>query len=184
MVDSKDIFIDLNKLSSKENIYKLNLLEILKKYSRIISPYDLMIATAILKEDGKYVQTQYRQKFLEIYVKYFIMRIKEILDNNSIEDENIDKKLFEDSLGNIKHQFNKDREEQKKNSKFPLIYTIICLYTTFILEEPIHPVGSIFPGNQKVEEIDNEFYCPVKKNQEDNPNAVCQFCLAKQTPEK
>ena len=179
---SEDIFADLNAITSYDEIKKEDLMKILKKYSRIISPQDLMMATAVLREDGKYVQANYREKFLEMYVKYFIMRIKEILDNESDMSQNINKERFEDSLENLEHQFNKEKSVQKEDSKFPLRYTLVSLYTTFILEEPIHPVGSPFPGNLKVEEKDGKFYCPVKDAQMDNENAVCHFCLAQQTP--
>ena len=63
------------------------------------------------------------------------------------------------------------------------MYVITSLYTTFILEEPIHPVGSEFPGNLKVEKRNGIFLCPVKDNQKDNPNAICHLCLAEQTPD-
>ncbi|MBE6492179.1 MAG: DUF2115 domain-containing protein, partial [Methanobrevibacter sp.] len=55
------------------------------------------------------------------------------------------------------------------------------IYTTFILEEPIHKVGTPFPGSQKVEEKNGKFYCPVKDSNIDTPNAVCNICLAEQS---
>ena len=174
-----DIFQDLRNISSKERITKTELLKLLKKYCKIISPYDLMLATARMREEGKYVQANYREKYLEVYVKYFIMRVKEILDNNNYIDEDIDKESFDNLL---KHQFEKERNYTIEEDKFPLIYIIVALYTTFILEEPIHPVGSEFPGSLKVEEKNGEYYCPVKDKQKDNENAICNLCLAEQTP--
>ncbi|MDO5848359.1 MAG: DUF2115 domain-containing protein [Methanobrevibacter sp.] len=178
----EDIFQDLNRLDEKDVITKKELLAILKKYGRTISPQDLMVATNLLREDGKYVQAGYREKFLETYVKYFILRIKEILNTNDDIEGNVNKELFSESLENLEHQFYKEKEDRKKNSKFPLIYTLASIFSTFINEEPIHPEGSEFPGNLKVYKKDGEFYCPVKDAQKDNPNAVCNFCLAKQTP--
>ena len=172
-----DIFEDLQNISLQNTITKTELLNLLKKYCKIISPYDLMLATARMREEGKYVQANYREKYLEVYVKYFIMRVKEILDNYS--DVSIDKKSFDESFNLLKYQFEKERNY---DDKFPLIYIIVSLYTTFILEEPIHPVGSEFPGSLKVEKKDGVFYCPVKDKQKDNKNAICNLCLAKQTP--
>ena len=63
-----------------------------------------------------------------------------------------------------------------------ILHVITSLYTTFILEEPIHPVGSEFPGSLKVTKENNNYYCPVKDNQNENPNAICHLCLAEQTP--
>ena len=105
-----DIFQDLRNISSKERITKTELLKLLKKYCKIISPYDLMLATARMREEGKYVQANYREKYLEVYVKYFIMRVQEILDYNNYIDEDIDKESFDKSLNllkNIKKKINK-----------------------------------------------------------------------------
>lgn len=177
-----DIFKDLHNISLQNTITKSELLKILKKYCKIISPFDLMLATARMREEGKYVQANYREKYLEVYVKYFIMRVKEILDNNKYMDDTIDKKSFDESFNLLKHQFEKERKYDVEEDKFPLIYIIVSLYTTFILEEPIHPVGSEFPGSLKVEKRNGVFYCPVKDKQKDNKNAICNLCLAKQTP--
>ena len=179
---SEDILIELNKIMSNKIVTKNDLMVILKKYARIISTYELMLASARMREDGKYIQSQYREKYLEIYIKYFIMRMKEIADNNEDIDEQIDLNKLEDSLPLLKNTFEKENLNDDLNDKFPLIYVITSLYTTFILEEPIHPVGSEFPGNLKVSEEKGKYYCPVKDNQKDNPNAICHLCLAEQTP--
>ena len=102
-----NIFHDLRNISSKDIITKTELLKLLKKYCKIISPYDLMLATARMREEGKYVQANYREKYLEVYVKYFIMRVKEILDNNNYLDEAIDKESFDESFNLLKYQFEK-----------------------------------------------------------------------------
>ena len=62
-------------------------------------------------------------------------------------------------------------------------YLIMSLYTTFILEEPVHPVGTLFPGGLKVRKDKDIYYCPVKENNEENPLAVCGFCIAMQEPD-
>lgn len=53
-------------------------------------------------------------------------------------------------------------EEERKgaedfNPSFFRIYRVISLYTTFILDEPIHPVGTPFPGGFEVK-IDGKTY--------------------------
>ena len=180
---AEDILIELKNLSQKNEISKKDLLDILKKYARIISAYDLMMATAEMKKDGEYVHANYREKYLEVYIKYFILRMKEVLDNDNTENLEINKKTFDESLPRLKNTFEKERKTNfVQNDKFPLIYIITSLYTTFILNEPIHPVGSEFPGSLKVEEKNGTFYCPVKDNQKDNTDAICHLCLAKQTP--
>lgn len=183
-MESEDILAELKTLTPNEYITKKQLMEILKKYAGIISVYDLMLASARMRKDGEYVQSNYREKYLEIYVKYFIMRMKEVLQKEDYNHgEKIDKNSFDESFPMLKRTFEKERLTTSGDDKFPLIYVITSLYTTFILEEPIHPVGSEFPGSLKVEERNGTFFCPVKYNQKDNVNAICHLCLAEQTPD-
>lgn len=183
IMQSEDILIELRKLSPNEEIKKSELMEILKKYARIISVNDLMLATAHMRKDGEYIHEKYREKYLTIYIKYFIMRMKEVKEKEDYADVAIDKTAFDESFPMLEKTFEKERIGNSEDGKFPLIYVITSLYTTFILEEPIHPVGSEFPGSLFVEEIDGVYYCPVKENQKDNVNAICHLCLAEQTPD-
>lgn len=180
-MEAEDILIELEEISSKDTVTKNELMAILKRYAKIISVTDLMSASARLREDGQYIQANYREKYLKIYIKYFLMRIKEVLDNEEYMDSPIDKESLDESFYLLENTFEKEKDGE--NDKFPLIYVITSLYTTFILEEPIHPVGSEFPGNLQVEKRNGEFYCPVKDNQKDNDNAICHLCLAVQTPD-
>lgn len=182
-MEAEDILIELKELTHQNEITKNDLIRILKKYASIISVYDLMMAAAHIRKDGEYIQPQYREKYLEIYVKYFIMRMKEVLESEKNSNSPIDKHNFVDSFYLLEKTFENEKISNDKDDKFPLIYVITALYTTFILEEPIHPVGSEFPGSLKVEEIKGEYFCPVKDNQKDNPNAICHLCLAEQTPD-
>lgn len=184
-MEAQDILVELKELSPNEAIKKSELMEILKKYAGIISVYDLMMVSSHMRKDGEFVHANYREKYLEIYIKYFLLRMKEVLKNDDYEDGNIDKEAFDDSFPMLERTFEKEKMETFGNAedKFPLIYVITALYTTFILEEPIHPVGSEFPGSLKVEDRNGEFFCPVKDNQKDNVDAICHLCLAEQTPD-
>ena len=183
-MESEEILVELEQLSPQDRITKEEIMVILKKYASTISVYDLMMATAYMRKDGEFVHVSYREKYLEIYIKYFIMRMKEVLENDSYDkDAIIDKIAFDESFPMLERTFEKERISASKEDKFPLIYVITSLYTTFILEEPIHPVGSEFPGSLKVEEKNGIFYCPVKDNQKDNVDAICHLCLAEQTPD-
>ena len=179
----EDILAELKKLSEKSEIKKSEIMTILKRYARIISVNDMMLATARMRKDGEYVHKNYREKYLKIYIKYFIMRMNEVKQKEDYVDSPIDKASFDESFPMLERTFEKERLSQAEDDKFPLIYVITALYTTFILEEPIHPVGSEFPGSLFVEERDGVYYCPVKENQNDNVNAICHLCLAEQTPD-
>ncbi len=176
------MFKELNTLKSEENILKKDLMITIKNLANTISVHDLMLATAILRDEGKYVTASYRESYLEIYIKYFIMRIKDVkADKNSYNLEIDNKEDFSQAIELLEAQFNNKELYKNENDKFPIIYTVIGLYTTFILNEPIHPKGTPFPGNLKVIYKDNTYFCPVKDKQKENPNAVCRFCIAKQT---
>lgn len=182
-MNAEDILIELKELSPHNSITKTELMDMLKKYARIISVQDLMMASVRVRKEGEYVQASYREKYLEIYIKYFILRMKEILENNNVDDACIDKKSFDESFPMLERTFEKEKLSDSNDDKFPLIYVITSLYTTFIMEEPIHPVGSEFPGSLKIEKRNGKFLCPVKDNQKDNPDAICHLCLAEQTPD-
>lgn len=179
----ENIFNRLKYLASKDKILKNSLLNILKEFSKTISVFDQMNVSILVRKELKDIQGAYKEGFLEIYVKYFILRIKDIKENTKdYKNDIIDKNSFIESIKLLEKQKDLKEEENKNERKLRLIYIVISLYTTFILDEPIHPVGSPFPGGLTVEFKNGTYYCPVKENNKDNPKAVCQFCIAKQTP--
>ena len=68
-MNPEEILAELEELSVKTEIKKSEIMDILKKYASIISVYDLMMATARMRKDGEYIQSQYREKYLKIYIK-------------------------------------------------------------------------------------------------------------------
>lgn len=173
------MFTDYNSLVVGESeISKKALLDILKEQSRTISVFDLMQVSAEMIKDMEYVQADYRKKAHGVYVKYFLCRLNEIISDLTEYEDSFDKDDFIETIALLK-SYNIE-ESKTTNTKFPLIYIIVSLYTTYILEEPIHPVGTPFPGSLKVEEKDGIYYCPVKDANLESPNAVCKFCIAEQ----
>jgi len=181
MKGENEIFLELQKISKQKEISKNDLMVILKKFSKTISVFDLMIASALLKDENKYVQVQYLDRFLDAYIKYPLEKIKQIKETKMVYTDCINKEDLIESINLFEKQTERERDIKMKESKVPLIHILCSIYATFILEEPIHPVGTGFPGNLEVEEIDGIYYCPVKEKQNDNPNAVCKLCLAEQS---
>ena len=97
-MEAEDILIELKELTPQDEITKNELIRILKKYASIISVYDLMMAAVHIRKDGEFIQTQYREKYIEIYIKYFIMRMKEVLESEKNSDSPINKQNFIDSF--------------------------------------------------------------------------------------
>ncbi len=161
------MFAKFNEMIENEDNSKTDLLENLKELARTISIYDQMKVAGELRENLDDIQGPLREEFYKVYAKYFVVRITEVRDNDDdFEGETFDFDEFVKSVVNLETNYNEP--------------TAISLYTTFVLDEPIHPVGTMFPGHLEVEYHDGVYYCPVKKNNEDNPRAVCQFCIAEQ----
>lgn len=167
-----------NLASNDEDITGNSILDILKNYASTVSVYDMMAISSEIIKENQYVQENYKDESQKSYVKAFILRVNEILSDKDNHDENIDKGEFADALKTLKS--NQINRADKSQSKFPLVGSMTSIYTTFILKEPIHEVGTLFPGSLKVEEKNGKFYCPVKDANKDTPNAVCNICLAEQ----
>ena len=176
--ESLELCDELLKIAHEEKITGNSVLEILKKYCSTITVFDMMTVSAEIIEENKYVQANYREDSQKSYVETFILRVREILADNNDYTKRIDKKEFVDAIKTL--MSNRENQTEKSKSKFPLIGCIASIYTTFLLEEPIHKVGTLFPGSLKVEEKDGKFYCPVRDANIDTPNAVCNICLAEQ----
>lgn len=171
----KIINIDLsNELPKKQ------LLKILKNELDDIYIFDIIESYVQLAEDGKYVQSVYQREYLEAYIKGFLLRVKEIRDDKSEYNGIVNNEEIRDALDILKEQRKMVEEEMAMESNFFRIYEVVSLYTTFIVEESIHLVGTLFPGGFRVKFEGNIYYCPVKEKQKDNPGAVCRFCIAKQ----
>ena len=179
MDESVNMYNDFSNVAiAEEKVSPQAILKVLKDYSSTISVFDLMEANAVMIEENKYVQGRLKDETIAVYSKYFLGRIREIRNDNNYYDNDVDKEEFIDAVATLKSYH--EAESISTKTKFPLIYGIVSLYTTFVLEEPIHPVGTLFPGSLKVEEKDGAFYCPVKEANLESPNAVCKMCIAEQ----
>ena len=186
----KMLFEDLKSLGANDEISKNDILKILKKWAENVSVFDIMNSTSKFRESCKYVQEEYKGHFDDIYVKNFYMRVKDIKKDDTDYKDNVNKKTFLKAIDYFKKQDDQRKTRNKIKSKLEskengtktqrLIYYLICIYTTFILDEPIHHVGSTFPGHTKVRYENGTYYCPVKNNNVNNLKAVCRFCIAKQ----
>lgn len=111
------------------------------------------------------------------------MRIQEVKAHHVESDELLDIAEVQDAVRLLQEQEKLAAEGEGFDPAFFKIYKIISLYTTFILVESVHPVGTPFPGGLQVKYDGEKFLCPVKERQKDNPGAVCGFCIAEQDPE-
>lgn len=59
-------------------------------------------------------------------------------------------------------------------------YRLVYGYAMLIAGKPGHPVGMPFPGGWKVKEEDGVILCPIRDKEKDLPQALCNYCPAKQ----
>ncbi|MBC7100077.1 DUF2115 domain-containing protein [Methanothermobacter tenebrarum] len=171
------------KTSIPEKLTKRDLLKILKKEASKISIKDIMDATIYLREETKYMPVKEREEFIKRFTKAFFNRMRDVKNEKDRKEYN--RLVNTKKLG----EFIEFLDEQLKNAKnkpekcFQEIARIISVYATFIREEPIHPVGTRFPGGLMVKKRKNVYYCPVKEKQMDTPGALCRFCVSVQDPD-
>lgn len=173
----------IKDLLSCNEINRDNLLTLLKTEARLINIQDIMQASAFLINDAKYVQGSYRKAYIEAYILAFINRIKEVKEHQTDDNEYLDIDEVHEAIILLLNQETEASGVDSFDPAFFQIYKIISLYTTFIVKEPVHPVGTPFPGGFKVRYDGENYLCPVKEVQKDNPRAVCGFCIAEQDPE-
>lgn len=168
---------------SCQKIHREKLHYILKNEARHILLQDIMKASFFLINDARYVQESYRKEYIKAYTHAFITRIKEVKEHQPHDDECLNLQEIQDAISILLEQEKQTRDGDGFDPAFFKIYKIISIYTTFILGEPVHPVGTPFPGGLKVQYDGENYLCPVKERQKDNPGAVCGFCVAEQDPE-
>jgi uncharacterized protein (UPF0305 family) len=169
---------NLDDLDDNSRITKNHLRDMLKAEAKNIHMDDIMLASSFLREDAKYMPASYRQDYIERFSMIFFKKIKDIKEDINNYTGDVDTKEIKEFLKVIKIQH--DDAKGKNERCFVRIARIISTYTTFVLENPIHPVGTRFPGGFILYIQNGIYYCPVKKNQENNPSALCKFCVSVQ----
>ncbi|MBM4240560.1 MAG: DUF2115 domain-containing protein [Euryarchaeota archaeon] len=167
-------------LDFSADIRKEELLDVLRKEASKVHISDIMESSAFLLEDAKYIQAEYREQFIRAYAKGFLARIKDVKDDKNEYNGYVSVNELRQSIKLLKDQKKAVIKIGSVEARFFKIYTIISIYTTFVLDEPIHPLGTPFPGGFEVKYENGTYYCPVKDKQKDNLNAVCGFCIAEQ----
>ncbi len=75
---------------SYNKINRKNLLALLKTEARLINIQDIIQASSFTLNDAKYVQGSYRKTYIEAYNLAFIIRIKEVKEHLTDDNEYLD----------------------------------------------------------------------------------------------
>ena len=171
----------VNKLSGmdfNQDMSKNDLFQILKNEARSIHIQDIMRGSNFLKEDVKFMPPQERDDVISRFTKALFVRIKNIKDDRSTYSGYVDSYKLKNFL---KIQNENIINSQSLDEKcFYIIARVVSTYTAFVKEEPIHPLGTRFPGGFTLRLVDCVYLCPVKDKQKDTPSALCRFCVSVQ----
>ncbi len=179
MEDTQNSMLNqIKSLIHEGRINKNELLNLLQKYAKDITIADFIECNLQLREDAECIHTSYKEDLIESYT-IFMLRIKDVREDTSNYNEEIDASELIEAVDILLEQ-DKSVEEFEFGMAFWKIYKILSIYSTFIMEEPIHQVGMMFPGGFTVKKVGNKYTCPVKENNKDNHLAVCPFCIAEQ----
>jgi uncharacterized protein (UPF0305 family) len=168
----------VEELALSGPLTKMKLLELIKKEANLLPIQDIMLATTFLREDAQYMPAGYRQDYIERFSKAFFGRICDLKNDEHIYGGVVDTTKLQGFLEVLKRQ--RDEAKSKNELCFLKIARLISIYTTFIREEPVHPVGTKFPGGFTLKHIEGKYLCPVKERQLKNPSALCRFCVSVQ----
>lgn len=136
--------MSLNSINSELN--KNELMQILKKEASKICIMDIMKASIFLSEDAKYVQGSYKKEYLKSYNESFIARLKVLKEDKKDYTEKVDCEKLQEVVELLTEQEAQVEAGEGFDPDFFKIYKIMSIYTTFILEESVHPPGTPFPG--------------------------------------
>jgi uncharacterized protein (UPF0305 family) len=174
---------ELKNLTTEDVTTKKELLVVLQEEARKVGLKEIIRSSLHLHRDAAYVQASYREEYIKAYTNGFLIRIKEVKEDKHYYSGQVNREELLAAIELLEEQQKMVETMEDAEPAFFRIYKIISLYTTFIKEEPIHQVGTPFPGGFQVKKDKDRFICPVKKNNEDNPLAVCPFCIAEQDEE-
>ncbi|NLU03994.1 MAG: DUF2115 family protein [Methanothermobacter sp.] len=143
----------------------------LRNMAATLGVYDLMEVRVFLERSCRFVQERYRAIYVDAYMSMVVDSVLDLKAGFSGTPE------MDDARYSLR-----DALKRLDEINAPTIVGLTVLYRTYVKGEPLHPPGTPFPGGFEVEKKDGVHYCPVKDKQSDNPEALCDICIARQSP--
>lgn len=166
----------IEELDLTVKLSRNELKDVVKSEAGNIHIKDIMLAASFLRDDAQYMPKSYREDYIERFSKSFFSRVKEIKEDKKDYPGDVNRKDLVEFLELLDEQSRNARTHQEKC--FVKIARIISTYTTFVCQEPIHPLGTKFPGGFVLHIENGNYLCPVKQRQMKNPSALCKFCVS------
>lgn len=175
----------LNKVKSltfQGQTTKNELLTLLREDARKLNLSDIVRCSLQIQQVAECIHTSYKSEYIKAETA-FMIRIREVKEDNLRYSGKLDVEELNTAIDILSQQEKLGENMQETDPAFLRIYSILSLYTTFIRDEPIHQVGTLFPGGFTVKKEGDKYTCPAKDNNDNNPLAVCPFCIAEQDEE-
>ncbi|MDF1531773.1 MAG: DUF2115 domain-containing protein [ANME-2 cluster archaeon] len=155
------------------------LLSKLKKELAGYTVFDLMKIQAQLEKESRYLPPGYKKLYKEKMGEQLFGNYKAIISGDAYHNQKLDGELYAEFLNTFQSKLDDRTDEHYPD--MTILYHMCALYNIFVTLTPPHPEGTPFPGGFVVEKKGEDYYCPVREKQEDNNEALCKFCVAKQT---
>jgi uncharacterized protein (UPF0305 family) len=172
----------LKSLSLTGQTTKNELLCVLKEDARKFNLQDIVRCSLQIQKEAECIHTSYKIEYIKAEIG-FLIRIREVKDDDLHYNGQVDVEELNTAIDILEEQEKMAEDMGDIDPSILKIYSILSLYTTFIKDEPIHQVGTLFPGGFTVKKEGDKYTCPVKDNNDDNPLALCPFCIAEQDEE-
>jgi uncharacterized protein (UPF0305 family) len=176
------VLTKIKSLASQGQTSKNELLMVLKEEAKKFTLNDIVYCSLQIQQEADCIHTSYKKEYIKAETG-FMIRIVEVKDDNFSYNGKVDVDELNTAINLLEEQEKLIEDMEDSNPVFVRIYSIISLYTTFIKDEPVHQVGTLFPGGFTVKKEGDRYTCPVKDNNNDNPLALCPFCIAEQDEE-
>lgn len=173
----------IKDLDFSSEIKRNDLLHALKGEANQLHINDFIKACSFLRKSMEHVHPHYQKEYIKLYIEGYLMSYRDVKNYKTHYNGVVDSGELKEAVNLLNEQEKTMADEFGENIRSFKPFMIMSLYTTFVKEEPVHPVGTPFPGGLKVHKEKEVYYCPVKENNENNPLAVCGFCIAEQEPD-
>ena len=157
------------------------LLNELKEQAQHITNEDLSLARAAVMEAVEHVPEPYKTIYSSDYFSFLYENFLSLKGHEQVhaEDE-LDAQEYDSLLHSIR---DKNDLEGRKREALTRFSGLVLAYLVFILREPLHPVGMVFPGGMRIMQMEAHYYCPVKDKQSGTGISFCEFCICKDSSE-
>ncbi|HJJ39140.1 MAG TPA: DUF2115 domain-containing protein [Methanocorpusculum sp.] len=146
--------------------------------------YDLVKVGASIRAEVEKLPEPYKSRY-RTYAQDLLTKYHELMSSIkegvsfSITDKSLWKKYWQSAAEYLLIR-DTDPRSQIANPAGRFFYRLVYAYVMLIAGKPGHPVGTPFPGGGRVREENGEILCPIRDKEKDLPEALCNFCPAKQ----